>query len=64
MVYKCKEKSTGVRLAAKFIQIVKKGDRRNIEREVHMMNVLHHAKIAQLYAAFEFDRTFCVMMEL
>ncbi|XP_035791817.1 uncharacterized protein LOC118466497 isoform X2 [Anopheles albimanus] len=64
VVYKCKEKSTGVRLAAKFIQIVKKGDRRNIEREVHMMNVLHHAKIAQLYAAFEFDRTFCVMMEL
>uniref|UniRef100_A0A182WEB5 Protein kinase domain-containing protein n=1 Tax=Anopheles minimus TaxID=112268 RepID=A0A182WEB5_9DIPT len=64
VVYKCKEKSTGVRLAAKFIQIVKKGDRRNIEREVHMMNVLHHAKIAQLYAAYEFDRTFCVMMEL
>ncbi|XP_050094314.1 calcium/calmodulin-dependent protein kinase type II subunit beta isoform X2 [Anopheles aquasalis] len=64
VVYKCKEKCTGVRLAAKFIQIVKKGDRRNIEREVHMMNVLHHAKIAQLYAAFEFDRTFCVMMEL
>ncbi|XP_058066196.1 probable serine/threonine-protein kinase DDB_G0277165 [Anopheles bellator] len=64
VVYKCKEKSTGVRLAAKFIQTVKKGDRRNIEREVHMMNVLHHAKIAQLYAAYEFDRTFCVMMEL
>ncbi|XP_040164443.1 caM kinase-like vesicle-associated protein isoform X4 [Anopheles arabiensis] len=64
VVYKCKEKSTGVRLAAKFIQIVKKGDRRNIEREVHMMNVLHHSKIAQLYAAYEFDRTFCVMMEL
>ncbi|XP_049291813.1 caM kinase-like vesicle-associated protein isoform X4 [Anopheles funestus] len=64
VVYKCKEKSTGVRLAAKFIQIVKKGDRRNIEREVHMMNVLHHAKIAQLYAAYEYDRTFCVMMEL
>ncbi|XP_058116826.1 probable serine/threonine-protein kinase pXi [Anopheles ziemanni] len=64
VVYKSKEKSTGVRLAAKFIQIQKKGDRRNIEREVHMMNVLQHSKIAQLYAAFEFDRTFCVMMEL
>lgn len=64
VVYKSKEKSTGVRLAAKFIQIQKKGDRRNIEREVHMMNVLQHSKIAQLYAAYEFDRTFCVMMEL
>ncbi|XP_058828979.1 death-associated protein kinase related isoform X4 [Topomyia yanbarensis] len=64
VVHTCKEKSTGIRLAAKFIQIVKKGDRKNIEREVHMMNVLRHSKIAQLYAAFEFDRTFCMVMEL
>ncbi|XP_055624285.1 death-associated protein kinase related isoform X4 [Toxorhynchites rutilus septentrionalis] len=64
VVHICKEKSTGTRLAAKFIQIVKKGDRRNIEREVHMMNVLHHSKIAQLYAAYEYDRTFCMVMEL
>lgn len=64
VVHVCKEKSTGTRLAAKFIQIVKKGDRRNIEREVHMMNVLRHPKIAQLYGAYEFDRTFCMVMEL
>ncbi|XP_058457538.1 calcium/calmodulin-dependent protein kinase type II subunit gamma isoform X5 [Malaya genurostris] len=64
VVHTCKEKSTGIRLAAKFIQIVKKGDRKNIEREVHMMNVLRHPKIAQLYAAYEFDRTFCMVMEL
>ncbi|XP_065082976.1 uncharacterized protein sqa isoform X4 [Ochlerotatus camptorhynchus] len=64
VVHICKEKSTGTRLAAKFIQIVKKGDRRNIDREVHMMNVLRHPKIAQLYGAYEFDRTFCMVMEL
>ncbi|XP_055538328.1 serine/threonine-protein kinase MARK2-like isoform X2 [Wyeomyia smithii] len=64
VVHICKEKSTGIRLAAKFIQIVKKGDRRNIEREVHMMNVLRHPKIAQLYGAYEYDRTFCMVMEL
>lgn len=64
VVHICKEKSTGIRLAAKFIQIVKKGDRRNIDREVHMMNVLRHPKIAQLYGAYEFDRTICMVMEL
>ncbi|XP_038110447.1 caM kinase-like vesicle-associated protein isoform X5 [Culex quinquefasciatus] len=64
VVHTCTDKSTGLRLAAKFIKIEKKGDRKNIEREVHMMNVLRHAKIAQLYAAYEYDRTFCMVLEL
>ncbi|KAL1378149.1 hypothetical protein pipiens_015776 [Culex pipiens pipiens] len=64
VVHTCTDKTTGLRLAAKFIKIEKKGDRKNIEREVHMMNVLRHAKIAQLYAAYEYDRTFCMVLEL
>ncbi|XP_055596395.1 probable serine/threonine-protein kinase pXi isoform X5 [Uranotaenia lowii] len=64
VVHICKEKSTATRFAAKFIQIQKKGDRRNVDREVQMMNILHHPKIAQLYAAYEYDRTIWMVMEL
>ncbi|KAL5287413.1 hypothetical protein ACFFRR_008367 [Megaselia abdita] len=63
-VYKCKEKETGLTLAAKFVPIPKKEDRRNVEREVEIMNSLQHHLIAQLYAAFEYQKMMCVVQEL
>lgn len=63
-VYKCQEKSTGLKLAAKFIPIPKRDDRRNVEREVEIMNSLQHPLIIQLYDAFECGKMMCVIVEL
>jgi myosin-light-chain kinase len=63
-VYKIKEKSTGMEFAGKFIAIPKKEERKNVEREVEVMNTLQHPKIIQLYNAYEFGRMICVVLEL
>ncbi|GAB0086178.1 death-associated protein kinase related [Sergentomyia squamirostris] len=63
-VYKCREKSTGLELAGKFVPIPKRDDRRNVEREVEIMNSLQHPRIIQLYDALEFGKMMCVVLEL
>uniref|UniRef100_A0A1A9V4M4 Protein kinase domain-containing protein n=1 Tax=Glossina austeni TaxID=7395 RepID=A0A1A9V4M4_GLOAU len=63
-VYKCQDKSTGLKLAAKFVPIPKREDRRNVEREVEIMNSLQHHLIIQLYAAYEYHKMMCVVQEL
>lgn len=63
-VYKCKEKSTSLCLAAKFIAVPNRKERKNVEREIEMMNRLQHPKIIQLYDAFEYNKMVCVVLEL
>lgn len=63
-VYRCQEKATGLQLAAKFVPIPKRDDRRNVEREVELMNSLQHTLIIQLYDAFEYQKMMCVVLEL
>lgn len=63
-VYKCKEKSTGTCLAAKFIAVPNRQERKNVEREIEMMNNLQHPKIIQLYDAYEYNKMVCVVLEL
>ncbi|CAH0559538.1 unnamed protein product [Brassicogethes aeneus] len=63
-VYKCKEKSTGLPLAAKFIGCPKKEDRRNVEREIDIMKALQHPRLIQVYDAFENGKVMCVILEL
>ncbi|RZC42172.1 myosin light chain kinase, smooth muscle-like, partial [Asbolus verrucosus] len=62
-VYKCREKTTGLALAAKFIAVPKKEDRRNVEREVDIMKTLQHPRLIQLYDAFENGKIMCVVLE-
>ncbi|XP_073813829.1 spaghetti-squash activator [Musca autumnalis] len=64
VVYKCQDKSNGLKLAAKFVPTPKKEDRRNVEREVEIMNSLQHHLITQLYAAYEYNKMMCVVQEL
>uniref|UniRef100_A0A1I8NT55 Protein kinase domain-containing protein n=1 Tax=Stomoxys calcitrans TaxID=35570 RepID=A0A1I8NT55_STOCA len=64
VVYKCQDKSNGLKLAAKFVPIPKREDRRNVEREVEIMNSLQHHLITQLYAAYEYQKMMCVVQEL
>ncbi|XP_075235091.1 uncharacterized protein LOC142332527 [Lycorma delicatula] len=63
-VYRCKEKSTGLTLAAKFVGIARRQDRRNVEREVEIMRTLQHPRLIQLYDAFETNNVMCVIQEL
>lgn len=63
-VYNCQEKLTGLKLAAKFVPIPKREDRRNVEREVEIMNSLQHSLIIQLYDALEYQKMMCVVLEL
>lgn len=63
-VYKCKEKTSGLQLAAKFVSIPKKEDRRNVEREVEIMRELQHPRLIQLYDAFENGKMMYVILEL
>lgn len=63
-VFKCKEKSSRQLLAAKFIAVPNRKERKNVEREIDMMNRLQHPKIIQLYDAFEYNKMVCVVLEL
>lgn len=51
-------------LAAKFIAVPNRKERKNVEREIDMMNRLQHPKIIQLYDAFEYNKMVCVVLEL
>ncbi|GMT36215.1 hypothetical protein PFISCL1PPCAC_27512 [Pristionchus fissidentatus] len=51
-VFQCRERSTGLELAAKFIKIRKDADKATVEREVSIMTQMRHPRIAQIYDAF------------
>ncbi|CAI6345044.1 unnamed protein product [Macrosiphum euphorbiae] len=63
-VFKCREKATSLMLAAKFVGILHKQDRRNVEREVEIMCELQHPRLIQLYDAFEANNSMCFILEL
>jgi myosin-light-chain kinase len=63
-VFRCREKATSLMLAAKFVGIVHKQDRRNVEREVEIMCELQHPRLIQLYDAFEANNAMCFILEL
>ncbi|XP_015119174.1 calcium/calmodulin-dependent protein kinase type II subunit gamma [Diachasma alloeum] len=63
-VYQCKEKQSGLRLAAKIVNTTKKEDRRDVEREVEIMRRLQHPRLIQLYDAIDNDKKFYVILEL
>lgn len=63
-VFKCREKGSKLTLAAKFIPIERRQDRKNVEREVEIMRTLQHPRLIQLYDAFEADNIMCVILEL
>lgn len=62
---KCRHPSDGQLYAAKFVKCTSREDRRNVEREVEIMNALKSPKLLQLFEAYEnATRTeFCLIME-
>ncbi|XP_058806996.1 death-associated protein kinase 3-like [Phymastichus coffea] len=63
-VYRCKERSTGLALAAKVVNAGRKEDRRAVEREVEIMRRLQHPRLIQLYDALENAKQIYVVLEL
>ncbi|CAG9531666.1 unnamed protein product [Cercopithifilaria johnstoni] len=64
-VYRCREKATGLELAAKRIKIKRDADREKVEREVAIMTKLRHPRIAQIYDAFATpDNDVVLIMEI
>ncbi|XP_043256033.1 CBL-interacting serine/threonine-protein kinase 18-like [Colletes gigas] len=63
-VYRCKEKASGLMLAVKVVNTVKKEDRRSVEREVEIMRRLQHPRLIQLYDAIDTSRQIYVILEL
>ncbi|EFO24899.2 CAMK/MLCK protein kinase [Loa loa] len=64
-VYRCREKATGLVLAAKRIKIKRDADREKVEREVAIMTTLRHPRIAQIYDAFATpDNDVVLIMEI
>ncbi|XP_076249558.1 uncharacterized protein LOC143188920 [Calliopsis andreniformis] len=63
-VYRCKEKVSGLMLAAKVVNTAKKEDRRSVEREVEIMRRLQHPRLIQLYDAIDTGKQIYVILEL
>ncbi|XP_045504574.1 myosin light chain kinase, smooth muscle-like [Colias croceus] len=63
-VYLCREKSSGLELAAKLVSVNRRDERRNVEREVEVMRRLRHPRLIQLYDAYDWGKYMCVVLEL
>uniref|UniRef100_A0A915C9A3 Protein kinase domain-containing protein n=1 Tax=Parascaris univalens TaxID=6257 RepID=A0A915C9A3_PARUN len=64
-VYRCREKATGLELAAKRIKIRRDADRAQVEKEVAIMTQMRHPRIAQIYDAFSTpDNDIILVMEV
>ena len=63
VVRKCRCKESGEHFAAKFVRKTTKS-KKEVTREILMMNQLHHKKLVQIRDAFETDRQMIIVMEL
>lgn len=63
-VFICTERKSKLKLAAKFVKITCKEDRRNMEREIAIMSGLHHPRIIQLFDAYDCGSTITCVLEL
>ncbi|XP_024881641.1 serine/threonine-protein kinase 33-like [Temnothorax curvispinosus] len=64
IVYRCKEKTGGLMLAAKVVNVMRKEDRRAVQREVDIMRRLQHPRLIQLYDAIDTGKQIYVVLEL
>lgn len=65
-VKKCKEKSTGLILAAKFLSIRREQQKKDVLNEIEVMKSLKHPRLMQLYDVYENSskKQMCLIMEL
>lgn len=67
-VYRCKDRGTGLLLAAKVVCVPRRAreERQNVEREMEIMRRLHHPRIIQLFDAIEDveNLEMCLILEM
>lgn len=63
-VFLCREKNSGLQLAAKIVPCKKKQNRADMEREIDIMSCLRHPRLIEMYDAFDFDDHMYVILEL
>ena len=63
-VKKCKERSTGRFMAAKFVSVVKEQEKKDVLNEIEIMKSLQHPRLIQLYDVFENKKQICLVLEL
>ena len=63
-VKRCRQKSTGVEFAAKFITTSRPQDKKEVEHEVNIMKKLQNKRLLQLYDAFTSKREMCLVLEM
>jgi myosin-light-chain kinase len=64
-VKRCREKSTGRFLAAKFVSVAKDQEKKDVLNEIEIMKALQHPRLIQLYDAFESaNKQVCLILEL
>ena len=65
-VFRCRDKNSGLVLAAKVVTTRRKEERRNVEREIEIMKKLQHPRLIQLYDALEDLSTseMCLVLEM
>lgn len=63
-VKRCKEKSTGRFMAAKFVSVQKDQEKRDVLNEIEIMKSLTHPRLIQLYDVYENKKQMCLILEL
>lgn len=63
-VFLCREKATGLELAAKIVSCKKKKERTDAIQEIDIMSCLHHPRLIQLFDAFDYENKVYVILEL
>nr|XP_019532034.2 myosin light chain kinase 2, skeletal/cardiac muscle [Aedes albopictus] len=63
-VFLCREKASGLELAAKIVSCNKKKERTDAIREIDIMSCLHHPRLIQLFDAFDYENKVYVILEL
>ncbi len=63
-VKRCREKTSGRLLAAKFVSIAKEQEKKDVINEIEIMKALQHPRLIQLYDAYENSKQMCLILEL
>lgn len=63
-VKRCREKSSGKLLAAKFVSIIKDQEKKDVINEIDIMKSLQHPRLIQLYDVYQNNKQICLVLEL
>jgi myosin-light-chain kinase len=63
-VKKCRDKSNGKLLAAKFVSALREQEKKDVLNEIDIMKSLQHPRLLQLYDVYQNNKQICLVLEL